>query len=212
MIAALLLCAAALPPENAPPCPAAAIVYGQGDSARCFSTAFLELAAAHTPIAVPERLAAAPLAASDLLDYPFCLLSGEGGFRLDAAEKQHLRSYLRGGGFVLASAGCSSAAWDASFRETLAELVPEAALEPLPEEHPVFTFLFPCARPVLGNGEVAVLHALVIEGRVACIYSPAGLNDTAALPDCCCCTGHEIENARHLAANIFLYALLGGEG
>ncbi|HAK97386.1 MAG TPA: hypothetical protein DCM87_20970 [Planctomycetes bacterium] len=211
MIAALLLCAAALPPEEAPPCAAAAIVHGKGDSARCFSTGFLGLVAAHTTIAVPDRLAAAPLATADLFAYPFCLLSGEGGFQLDAAEKARLRSYLRGGGFVLASAGCSSAAWDASFRDVLAELVPEAALEPLPEDHPVFTFLFPCARPVLVNGEAAVLHALVIDGRIACIYSPAGLNDTASLPDCCCCTGNEIENAGHLAANIFLYALLGGE-
>ncbi len=209
-----LVCAAALAAGQIgtePPIAAATIVYGKGDSARCFSMQFLALIAAETAVKVPEKLAVAELRSAATLEYPFCLLSGEGAFVLRREERDNLRRYLQGGGFVLASAGCTSAAWDASFRDTLRELFPDAALVPLPEDHPIFTFLFPCARPRLKDGSGATLFALVLDDRIACVYSPAGLNDTASLPDCCCCTGNEIEDARYLTANIFLYALLGGD-
>jgi hypothetical protein len=208
------LCALLLGMGNPPPPPAlaaATFVYGKGDSARCFSMQFLALVAAHSTVRAPERLDTIPLRSPDAAAYPFCLLSGEGTFALARDEKENLRAYLLGGGFVLASAGCSSAAWDASFRDTLRELFPDAALEPLPADHPVFTFLFPCERPRLKDSAEATLFGLVLGGRTACIYSPAGLNDTASLPDCCCCTGNEIEGAGRLAANAFLYALLGAD-
>jgi hypothetical protein len=190
------------------PVRAATLTYGQKNSARCFSEAFLDLIRAETTVRAPARLTPVPLGDSAVFAYPFCLLSGEGFFRFTDAERDHLRRYLLGGGFVLASAGCSSAAWDASFREQLRDVLPGTALEPLPEDHRLLSFLFD-ARPLrLKDGSPARLEALTVEGRIVLVYSPAGLNDTGSLPDCCCCTGNEVAASAYLNANVFVYALL----
>ncbi len=186
---------------------AATLTYGERSSARCFSEAFLGLIRKETSVDAPTRLTPIALSDTALAAYPFALLSGEGYFRFTDADRKNLRRYLLNGGFLLASAGCSSAAWDASFREQMRDLLPEFTLTPLPEEHRLLSFLFDCRPLKLKDGAAARLEAIIVDGRIACVYSPAGLNDTASLPDCCCCTGNEIAASASLNANIFLYAL-----
>lgn len=190
---------------------AATLTYGEGtirNSARCFSAAFLDLVRAHTNVPAAGELTTVALGGETIMAYPFCVLSGEGYFRFTRDEKNRLALYLRNGGFILASAGCSSAAWDTSFREQLGEALPEARLLELPAGHPLFGVLFPVGPLRLKDGTEARLEGLYVEGRLAGIYSRAGLNDTASLPDCCCCTGNELEHSATLNANAFLYALL----
>ena len=204
---ALALTAGAPGPQPELTIRAANLVYGERNSARCFSQGFLELVRRDTEAAAPERLLDVSLSSDDLFSCPFALLSGEGYFRFTAQERIRLRRYLLRGGFVLASAGCSSAAWDASFREELDRILPEFPLRVLPDDHPVFSFLYRVSPMRLKDGSLGHLEATEVEGRVVLVYSPAGLNDTEALPDCCCCTGNEAARAAELNANIFLYAL-----
>ncbi len=197
--------------ENAPRLAAATLTYGNRHSADCFSSAFLRLIKEKTGGKAPKQLTETALSdKAALFAQPFCLLSGQGYFRFTDAERVNLREYLLHGGFLLASAGCSSPAWDASFRDELNETFGARMLTPLPESHPVFHFLFDCTPLVLQKGQKeAQLYGLFLDETLVLIYSPEGLNDTASIPDCCCCTGNEIKNSAQLNANILLYALLG---
>lgn len=199
-------------PQNtpaSPPLKAATWIYGEKHSTRCFSNAFLKHIREKTTVNAPEKLTPVALDDDPVMAHPFSLFSGEGYFQLSDAEQDRLRWYLLNGGFVLASSGCSSAAWDSSFRAAMKAIFPDLALRPLTEDHPVFNMLFSCAPLKLKNGGTAQLEGLWVADRLALIYSAAGLNDTASLPDCCCCTGNEIDNSFRINANIFLYAILG---
>jgi len=187
----------------------AVLRYGDRNSARCFSESFLELLAHKTSVPVPPRLITLDLSSPELLGFPFCVLSGEGYFEFTGAERTQLRRYIEGGGFVLASAGCSSPAWDRAFREEIEKIFPESVLQELPGDHVLYRVLFQTWPLRLKNGGTGVLHALRFEGRIALVYCDAGLNDTDSLPDCCCCTGNEVVESRAVNANILLFALLG---
>ena len=187
---------------------AATIVYGEKSSARCFSESFLRLARESSSIPAPEKLAPVALTDPSLAEHPFALLSGEGFFTFAPEERDALRRFVMNGGFLLASAGCSSAAWDRSLRDELDEIFPESRLSRIPEDHAVFSMLVPVASIRLKDGTPAHLEGIDIDGRFGVVYSAAGLNDTASLPDCCCCTGTEVADSPAILANLFAYALL----
>lgn len=193
----------------APDC--ASWIYAGARTTRCFSDAFLRLLAdpAQGPgIDVAPAFVPVRLGSPEVFDHPFALWSGEGPFQLREEERRNLRAYLEGGGFVLASAGCSSPPWDRAFRREIATVFPDAELAPLGRDHPIFRARFEVDRLPLAKGGEARLLGLALEGRLALVYSPEGLNDTAKIPDCCCCGANEVRDSAPLVANIFLYAIL----
>ena len=72
-----------------------------------------------------------------LFEFPLVIMTGEGAFDLPDAERENLRRYIERGGFLLASAGCSSPDWDRSFRRN-GKIFPDHALEALKFDHPLF--------------------------------------------------------------------------
>lgn len=203
--------------DEAPSIRVARLIYA-GKSDPCFAAGFLADVARETGLPVERELAAVELANGDLFRHPFAILSGEGAFELSEAEVEQLRAYLDGGGFLVASAACSSKAWADSFRRTIARLYPSGeadgpppALEPLPDDHPVFTALYEI-RTLRGRQptrEEVVLYGLHHRGRLAVVFAPMGLNDSDdAGGDCCCCGGNEIRDARRVNANLLAYALV----
>ena len=65
-------------------------------------------------------------------------MTGEGAFTLTAGQRDSLRDYLTGGGFLVASAGCSSIEWARSFRAEIARVFPDVELQRLDMSHPIF--------------------------------------------------------------------------
>ncbi len=136
-------------------------------------------------------------------------MTGEGAFRLQPAERENLAKYLATGGFLLASAGCSSGEWDESFRQELKTLLPEHPLHAIPMDHPIFRTVFSIERLDLAKSSgTASLDGIDINGRIVCVYSRHGLNDTHNSSGCCCCGGNEIRNSEEINVNIVAYALL----
>ena len=189
----------------------AMLAYGEDQqSSVCFSDEFLDALRFETDIRVARDFTTVPLGSNELYEHPFALFTGEGAFALRDDEVERLRQFLAAGGFVLASAGCSNAEWDASFRALAQSLVPGKELVPLPLEHDALQTVFSIAqletkkpRPEL------TLWGIEIEGRLALVYSPEGLNDSeSAGGGCCCCGGSEILNARYINANVLAYALM----
>ncbi|UUO04355.1 DUF4159 domain-containing protein [Blastopirellula sp. J2-11] len=183
------------------------LVYADVRSSKCFSDHFLILAEQETSISTSRRFHAVKLASEHLYDYPLVIMTGEGAFELPESERQSLRRYIERGGFLLASAGCSSEEWNRSFRAEMAEVFPTQALTPLNLEHPIFHTVHDITELTANHGSPKPIEGISIGGRIGVIFSQDGLNDTHHTQGCCCCGGNEIRNAEKINLNILAYAL-----
>ena len=184
------------------------LVYARSKSSKCFAEHFLLRADQESTISTSRRFHAVKLSSDELFDYPFVIMTGEGTYTLPQDERKQLRSYLECGGFLLASAGCSSKEWDKSFRKEMKEVFPDTSLVPLGMDHPIFHTVYDIKDIKCSHSKPRPLEALVIDGRVAMIYSSDGLNDTGHVKGCCCCGGSEIMNSEQINVNVLAYALM----
>lgn len=214
----LLGAASAPPPPRQPANPArtssrddlvrcANLVYAGSKSSVCFSDKFMTEVKRNTFIEVDTAFTPVKLASEDLFDFPFAIMTGEGTFSLLEQERQNLQAYLKRGGFLLASAGCSSREWDQSFRREFKRIFPECKLQTIPLTHPIYQTVYAIKRINLKNGGTTLLEGLELDGRIVLVYSSEGLNDTGNVAGCCCCGGNEVRNSKDVNTNIFAYAL-----
>ena len=188
------------------------LVYAVSKSSVCFSDHFLATVSRETNCQPEQKFTPVKLAEDKMFQFPFAIMTGEGGFNLTGRERHVLKSYLTRGGFLLASAGCSSAEWDRSFRQEVRRIFPDKKLTKISMDHPIFHTVFDIRRIRLKKGGTTQLEGLAIEDKIVLIYSPEGLNDTANAGrdggrQCCCCGGNEIKNSHEINVNIFTYAL-----
>jgi hypothetical protein len=186
------------------------LVYADNKTSVCFSNQFLVTAGQETHIKAHPTFDAVRLDSAELFSYPYAVMTGEGAFTLNEEQINNLRDYLLGGGFLVASAGCSSQPWHDSFRKVLAEAFPDIQTMKLDAKHPIFHSVYDITQSNYKSGgpRLPDLEALEIDGRVVMILSPDGLNDTGnAGPGCCCCGGNEVKSALKLNVNILAYAL-----
>ena len=183
------------------------LIYAGTRTSVCFSDKFLSVVAKETTISTARKFKPVKLASEELFQYPFAMMTGEGAFTLTEAERINLRRYLERGGFLLASAGCSSSAWDKSFRREFSIVFPDEELKPIPIEHEIFRTIYTIKKLKTRSGQ-AKLEGLTLGGKIVLIYSSNGLNDTHTMHGCCCCGGSEIVNSQQVNANILAYALL----
>ncbi len=183
------------------------IVYAGVKSSHCFSDHFLIQAEQETAISTSRRFHAVKLASEDIFNYPLLIMTGEGDFELPESERSALRQYLERGGFLLASAGCSSKEWDRAFRREIAAIFPGRSLAPLEMSHPVFHTVTDIAELKARHGKPRPLAGMSVEKRLCVVYSQDGLNDTSHTQGCCCCGGNEIVNCVEVNVNILAYAL-----
>jgi hypothetical protein len=193
------------------------LVYGRNlKTSRCFADHFLADTQAKTNIWTARSFEMVKADSPDLFDHPFVVMSGEGAFELLESQRRNLRAYLEGGGFLVASPGCSSASWMKSFRHEMTLVFPKRSFEKLPPAGSKAAASDPIYHTVYDIGELqtkkegveAYLEVIRIDGRIVLVYSSEGLNDTAnAGGKCCCCGGNEVRNARQVNVNLLAYAL-----
>ena len=88
-------------------------------------------------------------------------------------------------------------------------LLADFPIKAIAPEHPIFHTVFPIEKLDLAKSSgTASLEGIEINGRMVCVYSRHGLNDTHNSSGCCCCGGNEIRNSLEINANIVAYALL----
>lgn len=189
----------------------ALLSYGDGQTAGCFATGFLDLVAREADLPVQRSFDTVALASDGLFDYPFVVLAGEGAFVLNEHEQSNLKAYLDQGGFLLASAACSNAAWAASFQQVMVDLFGDAPMQPIAADHAIFRTLYEIDRIETRRAMPDAIESIVgrsVNGTLRVVFSALGLNDTDhAGSGCCCCGGNEIRNARLINANLLSYAL-----
>jgi len=184
------------------------LIYAGTKSSVCFSEEFLSAVAAETSICTARKFKPVKLAEKEVFKFPFAVMTGEGAFSLTEDERKNLKGYLEKGGFLLASAGCSSKEWSDSFKREIEAVFPDRRLSEVSMEHPIFRTIYDVKRLDMSHGGEAKLLGLTLGGKIALIVSPDGLNDTGTMHGCCCCGGNEIRNAQKVNGNILAYALL----
>ncbi|MCC6489189.1 MAG: DUF4159 domain-containing protein [Candidatus Hydrogenedentes bacterium] len=183
------------------------LIYAGSKSSRCFSAKFLDEVRDVTRVDADSDFTPVKLSTEGVFNYPFAVMTGEGEFTLFEEERTMLKSYLTRGGFLLASAGCSSREWDRSFRREFKAVFPDKELHKIPMEHPLFKTVFNIEHINLKNGGTTLLEGLELDGRIVLVYSSEGLNDTGNVQGCCCCGGNEVKNSKDVNTNIITYAL-----
>jgi hypothetical protein len=184
------------------------LIYAGTQTSRCFSDEFLSAVQRESTIATERRFKSVKLDSEELFAFPFVVMTGEKEFYLTTKERENLKKYLTRGGFLLASAGCSSKDWDRSFRREMRQILPERGLKRLGMDHAVFKTVKTITELKLSHGGAdPYLEGLEHDGKTVVIYSSQGLNDTAHTVGCCCCGGNEIVNSMEMNVNILLYAL-----
>jgi hypothetical protein len=165
-----------------------------------------------TPDAVPVRLDA-----HGLHRHPFLYLSGDGALPpFSEVERAALRRHLQYGGFLLVDSadGSDGQGFDASVRAELARVLPAAPLKPVPQQHVLYKAFYLIDRQ---GGRLQVkpwLDALVLDGRLAVVYSQNDLAGAWARSELGdweypCTPGGEQqrEQAFRLGVNLAMYAL-----
>lgn len=186
------------------------LIYANNKTSVCFSDEFLAQAQKDSLIRTHQKFVAVKMEADDLFEHPFAVMTGEGNFTLTQPQRENLTTYLKSGGFLVASAGCSSRPWNRAFEREITRMFPDRELITLDAKHPVFHTVYDIrsSRYRSGQSKLPDLRALEIDGRVVMIWSHDGLNDTAnAAPECCCCGGNELQSARRINVNLLAYAL-----
>lgn len=204
----MLLAASTLPAkEGAIQC--ANLIYGGTHTSRCFSDEFLSAVQRESAIATERRFKSVKLSSEELFRYPFVVITGEEDFHFTTKERENLKKYLESGGFMLASAGCSSKKFNTAFRREIAGVMGKDRLKSVAMDHPVFNTLHKIKELKLGKSSgTATLEGVENDGKLVLIYSHHGLNDTHHMQGCCCCGGNEISNSLEVNVNIFIYAIL----
>ncbi len=206
LLAAAVFTACAVAEDK--PIQCANLIYGGMHTSRCFSDEFLNAAQKQTTVATERRFRSVKLDADDLFNYPFVLITGEEDFMFSKKERDNLKRYCENGGFLLASAGCSSKTFDRAFRRELKAVFGDDALKEIPKEHAIFRTVTEVKELRLHHADpTARLLGLEKNGKLVIVYSPHGLNDTEHSEGCCCCGGNEISNSLEINVNILVYAL-----
>lgn len=184
------------------------LIYAGDKSSKCFSDHFLTQAEQDSTISTSQRFHSVKLSSDEVFEYPLLIMTGDGEFTLPDVERQNLRRFVERGGFVLASAGCSSPEWDRSFRAEMAQIFADHPLQEIPMSHPIFHTVYDVTELKGLHRTPRPLEGISIGSRLGILYSVDGLNDTAHTSGCCCCGGNEITNDEQINVNILAYALL----
>jgi len=186
------------------------LIYGKDKSSVCFSDEFLTQLRRETRVKTHDQFFPVKLSSGELYEHPFSVMTGEGDFNLTDPQRNNMRRYLTAGGFIIASAGCSSKSWNNAFEREMKTMFPERKMKKLDADHPIFHTVYDIqsSRYKSGANKLPDLYGLDIDGRTVLVWSPDGLNDTEnAGGNCCCCGGNEIKKAKRLNVNILAYAL-----
>jgi hypothetical protein len=150
---------------------------------------------------------------------------GRYAFRLTAAERAQLATYIRRGGTLLADAICASQPFADSFRREMKATFPTAPLARIPVGHPLMTDAYGgydittvrrrVPRQASRDGPLRVqvreiepeLEGIQLDGRYGVIFSPKDISCALERDAALECDGYTRADAARIGLNVLLYSL-----
>ncbi|MCA9078719.1 MAG: DUF4159 domain-containing protein [Planctomycetaceae bacterium] len=189
-------------------------------------------AARHLLDALEEKVGLRPatkianLNANDpaILEFPLLYMHGRQSFSYSPAEREQLKAHLENGGLLFADACCGAQAFDTAFR-TMVEQTFGGPLERIPIDHELFhpewgNDIRQVERRLPRSGDTGsvldtdvsigepVLEGLMIDGRIAIVYSKYDISCALERQATAACAGYTSEDATRIAINVVLYSFL----
>ncbi|QDU22034.1 DUF4159 domain-containing protein [Urbifossiella limnaea] len=160
--------------------------------------------------------------------YKFLYLHGRRPVELSDFDAENVKGVLQTGGLLLADASCNGTdAWkrfDASFRSACKKLFPDAPLQVIPADDPIFSAKLNGGQAISqvrcrrekpdGSGPEAelrnyapFLEGVKVDGRWVVVYSKYDIGCALEGHKSADCLGHDRESAMRLASAVVLYSL-----
>jgi len=163
----------------------------------------------NTAIEMSPDVAVVEHGSDELFEYACVFVTGHGNIRLTEAERNNLRRYLLGGGFMHID---DNYGMDEHLRPELKRLFPDKQLIELPYDYPVYHCLydFPDGLPKIHEHHGGPPHGygIIHEGRVVLLYSyNTDINDGWEDPEVHNDPPEARQAALRIGANILTYAL-----
>jgi hypothetical protein len=195
------------------------------DAAPAALANILRAAARELGVRVDEQPLLVDPAEPGLFDYHLVFMHGRQGFTFDAPRRQRLKAFLERGGTLLADSVCASPGFTTAFRAEIAAILPEATLEEIPADDPLYTkgeyggydVRTVTLREPAGGGDGPMtarkrqvppkLEGVRMGDRWAVIFSPYDLSCALEKQNSMECTGYSRDDAEKIALNILLYSL-----
>lgn len=162
--------------------------------------------------------------------FHMAFMHGRHDFRFTPAEREALRDYLNFGGTLLADSICASEEFVKAFRREIALVLPEAPLQRIPIEHPIFTeraggfdirevqrrdpAIQSADQPVRSRVQRVPpeLEGVEINGRLAVIFSPFDISCALEKHEALQCRGYTQRDAARIGLNVLMYSLTPDAG
>lgn len=146
---------------------------------------------------------------ADIFNYPLIHMTGHGNVVFSRQERENLRKYLKGGGFLHID---DNYGMDEFIRPQLKKIFPDKELVELPFKHPIYhqQYDFFKGPPKIHehDGKAPQGFAIILDGRVACFYThESDLGDGWEDPDVHDDPPEIRQKALKMGANIVQYAL-----
>jgi hypothetical protein len=167
-----------------------------------------------------------PVGSPDIYLFKFLYMHGRKSFDIPPEQLDNLRANLKTGGLLLADACCGKPEFDRAFRAFAAKLLPDAKLQPIPPDDPLYgedingtgnaiaTVRLRKERPD-GQGAEAEfreirptqLEGIRLNGRWAIIYSKYDIGCALEKHASSDCKGYDNASALKIGAAAVLYSL-----
>ena len=186
----------------------------------------MDFVAERTKTRTQARVDLVSLTDDALFQYHLVMMHGRAAFRLTDVERERLRTYLKRGGMLLADSICTSAAFTESFRREMAEVLPDAKLQPIPPSDPIWSDAYggfdlktvtrrdPPPRGATGGPLQATLRrvppeleGIKLDDRWAVVFSPYDISCALEKHDSVECRGYSRADAARIGLNVILYSL-----
>jgi len=159
-----------------------------------------------------------------LFEHHLVFMHGRQAFSFTPDERGQLGTFLERGGMLLADSVCAATPFTQAFRREIAAVLPEARLEEIPADDPIFTADayggydigdVTLREPAGGDGRLGVrkrrmpprLEGVRMGDRWAVIFSPFDLSCALEKQNSMECTGYDRTDAERIALNVLLYSL-----
>lgn len=171
---------------------------------------FLKELASNTSVAVRFERKALQVKDPTLFEHPLLYMTGSWNPSLSREEIALLHRYLCTGGTLIADAAAGRTEFDVAFRALCGALFPDAALKPLPADHPLFTCFHAIDKLTLHHEKepiAPVIEAVVLDGRPVILYSRYGLSDGWAHRFSAYARCYTTTDALKLGTNLVVYLM-----
>lgn len=159
--------------------------------------------------AIDPEQAVVEVGSREIFNHPLVHVTGHGNIVLDNEEKENLRAYLTGGGFLHID---DNYGFDPFIRKVMEEVLPGTDFVELPPDHEIYNqaYSFPKGMPKIHehDDKEAKGYGLFLNGRLVCFYSyETDLGDGWESPEVHGDSPEQRQKALRMGANIVQYVL-----